>query len=90
MPGSGGLEHRPDFVRTSRRLILMTGIRAARLSAVSLRRVLQVHHTQTPLGRSLSYGTLVIAVSDRDLTWSRIRFVPDPARTAQRISAAVR
>lgn len=79
--------YRERYVFTNQRVLLLKGILAVRVSAVSLARVTETSFTRSIWGRLLGYGELRLDSPGEQLGLATLRYLPRPNEVYRLVSS---
>jgi membrane protein YdbS with pleckstrin-like domain len=66
------------FILTNKRVMVVNGIVTRKVAMMPLLRVTDMKYTQSPLGRTLNYGTFVLESAGQDQALREIKHLPNP------------
>jgi len=66
------------FILTNKRVMVVNGIITRKVAMMPLLRVTDMKYEQSPLGRTLNYGTFVLESAGQDQALREVRHLPNP------------
>lgn len=66
------------FILTNKRVMVVNGIVTRKVAMMPLARVTDMKYEQTPLGRTLNYGTFVLESAGQDQALREVKNLPNP------------
>jgi membrane protein YdbS with pleckstrin-like domain len=66
------------FILTNKRVMVVNGIITRRVAMMPLARVTDMKYEQSPLGRTLNYGTFVLESAGQDQALREVKYLPNP------------
>ena len=66
------------FILTNKRVMVVNGIITRQVAMMPLLRVTDMKYEQSPLGRTLNYGTFVLESAGQDQALREIKYLPNP------------
>lgn len=66
------------FILTNKRVMVVNGIITRRVAMMPLLRVTDMKYEQSPLGRTLNYGTFVLESAGQEQALREIKYLPNP------------
>jgi membrane protein YdbS with pleckstrin-like domain len=66
------------FILTNKRVMVVKGIITRRVAMMPLGRVTDMKYEQSPLGRTLNYGTFVLESAGQEQALREIKYLPNP------------
>jgi membrane protein YdbS with pleckstrin-like domain len=66
------------FILTNKRVMVVNGIITRRVAMMPLLRVTDMKYEQSPLGRTLNYGTFVLESAGQEQALREVKYLPNP------------
>ncbi len=66
------------FILTNKRVMVVKGIITRRVAMMPLARVTDMKYEQSPLGRTLNYGTFVLESAGQEQALREVKYLPNP------------